>query len=214
MTNQTYTILGIIIAAGSLGGLVSAFTSVDEKLSISFCAKRVVVGIASAFVVPLFLNMISSTLLEKAQSDTTPCPYFVFAGFCVIAAISSKAFISTVSDRLLRQVREEVREVKASVEPVLLKETEPDQPAPGVSRVGLLASRPDAERQILKALSSGKYSLRTLDGIAKETGLDVGTVSGHIRALTNSGLVTKRTGEKGQDLWCLTQAGKTALEGA
>jgi len=81
MTNQTYTILGIIIAAGSLGGLVSAFTSVDEKLSISFCAKRVVVGIASAFVVPLFLNMISSTLLEKAQSDTTPCPLIAVEGF-------------------------------------------------------------------------------------------------------------------------------------
>ena len=212
MTNQTYTILGIIIAAGSLGGLVSAITSVDEKLSIGFCAKRVVVGIACAFVVPLFLNMISSTLLETAQTDATPCRYFVFAGFCVIAAISSKAFISTMSDRLLRQVREEVREVKASVEPVLLKETEPDQPTPGASRVGPLASRPDAEREILKALSSGKYSLRTLNGIAKETGLDANTVSGHIKSLMNDGLVTKRTGEKGKDLWCLTPAGKTALE--
>src|SRR5437870_9606053 len=94
MTTQTYTILGIILAAGALGGLVSAFTSEEGKLSIGFCFKRVVIGIACAFVVPLFLNMISSTLLKEAQNDPTPCPYFVFAGFCVIAAISSKAFIS------------------------------------------------------------------------------------------------------------------------
>lgn len=97
---------------------------------------------------------------------------------------------------------------------LLLKETEPDQPTPGANRASLLASRPSAERQILEALSSGKYSLRTLNGIAKETGLDVGTVSDHISALMDTDLVTTRTGEKGRTLWCLTPAGKAALESA
>jgi|GEM_PF-3850900 len=76
MPSQIYTILGIILFCGILGGLVSAFITDEQPLSRALCGKRVVIGIGCAFLVPLFLNMISSTLIEK--SETSPKDYFVF----------------------------------------------------------------------------------------------------------------------------------------
>ena len=69
----------IILLGGSLGGLVSAFISEDADVTLAFCLRRVVIGLGAAFLVPLFLNMISSNLLEQAK--TTPSADLIFGGF-------------------------------------------------------------------------------------------------------------------------------------
>ena len=208
---EIYVVLLIIILGGSLGGLVSAFISEDADVSWAFCCRRIVIGLGAAFLVPLFLNMISSNLLEQAR--TTPSAYLIFAGFCIISAVSSKVFISSISDRLIRQVKEveeKLRAVKESVEPILIKEKEPETRAQFATRSEPQSPVSDSERSILQALNNGAYSMRTLDGIAKDTSLDLSVVSGYISQLQARGLASKIVGDDKRSFWYLTQLGKMA----
>lgn len=110
----------IIIVFGTLGGWVShLLNSKDEPqpptpenpgltdaMRRKKLAASLVVGIAAAFLVPLFLQTISSQLLREGY--TNYLALLVFASFCLISAISSKAFIQTLSNKVL-QAAEEAR---------------------------------------------------------------------------------------------------------
>ncbi len=208
---EIFVILLIIVLGGSLGGLVSAFISEDADVTWPFCLRRMVIGLGAAFLVPLFLNMISSNLLEQAK--TTPSAYLIFGGFCIISAVSSKVFISSISDRLIRQVKEveeKLRAVKESVEPILIKEKEPETRAQFATRSEPQSPVSESERSILQALNNGAYSMRTLDGIAKDTSLDFNVVSGYISQLQARGLASKIVGDDKRSFWYLTQLGKMA----
>ena len=208
---EIFVILLIIVLGGSLGGLVSAFISEDADVTWAFCLRRMVIGLGAAFLVPLFLNMISSNLLEQAK--TTPSAYLIFGGFCIISAVSSKVFISSISDRLIRQVKEveeKLRAVKESVEPILIKEKEPETRAQFATRSEPQSPVSESERSILQALNNGAYSMRTLDGIAKDMSLDFNVVSGYISQLQARGLASKIVGDDKRSFWYLTQLGKMA----
>ena len=76
-------ILLIMIAAGVLGGVANYFLSDRHNdTGHNDWGKYPILGVISALTVPLFLNMISSNLLEAAR--TRPVDFFVFAGFCLI----------------------------------------------------------------------------------------------------------------------------------
>jgi hypothetical protein len=208
---EIFFVLLIIILGGSLGGLISAFISEDLDRSWAFCGRRIVIGLGAAFLVPLFLNMLSSTLLEQAK--TTPSAYLIFGGLCIIAAASTKAFISTTSDRLMRQVNEveeKVRMLRQSIEPILIKEKEPEARLQFVARSETETPVSEPERTILQALNDGAYSMRTLDGIAKETSLDFNFVSSYIGQLQTRGLASNIVGDDDRSFWFLTQLGKMA----
>jgi len=96
-----FVILGIIILAGGLGGLVNYFlaqsdrkarrkgadTALDANEYLTWW-QSMIIGVASALLVPLFLSLISSTLLAEAKNDVVKG--FVFAGFCLAAGIASR----------------------------------------------------------------------------------------------------------------------------
>ena len=88
------TPISVMIAAGALGGVVNYFLNRKNDPEGSSIGKSITVGIGAALLVPLFLNMISSNLTEMIRgSSTTPADLskiLVFAGFCLIAAISSR----------------------------------------------------------------------------------------------------------------------------
>ena len=73
-------ILGIMILAGLLGGAANYFLAdrAGENARHGW-QKYLVLGVVAALTVPLFLNMISSTLLEGAR--TKPVDFYAFAGF-------------------------------------------------------------------------------------------------------------------------------------
>lgn len=60
---------------------------------------NILIGISATILVPLFLSTISSTLMEDALKSTIK--YFVFAGFCLLAAIYSRKFIKSLEEQLL-----------------------------------------------------------------------------------------------------------------
>ena len=100
----------LIAGGGVLGGLANYFMNRTQPgwLKGDFW-KSVVVGLAAAAVVPLFLQTVSSNLvaecLNKPSADqVVSC--LVFFGFCTIAAIFSARFLTSIADKVLREVEE------------------------------------------------------------------------------------------------------------
>ena len=114
--NYMYLILGIMVAAGVLGGTANYFMAErSADFSIKEMVKYMVLGTVAALMVPLFLNMISSNLLSVAKSR--PIDLFVFGGFCIIFVLFSRRFFETVTNRLMNQVsqiRKDVNRVSSS----------------------------------------------------------------------------------------------------
>lgn len=198
----------IMVACGLLGGLVN-FWGTPQTLAQSESyplLKRISAGLAASFAVPLFLNMISSSLVTDSKSE--PLKLLVFAGFCIIAAISSKAFIETLSKKLLSQVEQIDKDQKAlreDVDPVIAKEMEP------VGEQQSIVSRYNFDKddeKVLKALAHQRWSMRSLNGIMKDSGFgDVKAVFS-LTKLHGQGLVRKNT-KNGKDWWWLTTDGRS-----
>jgi hypothetical protein len=218
MSNPMLLVVGTILAAGVFGGFVNFYLSKPDDVPTPSKLRSVVVGTAASFLVPLFLNMISSNLIELIRAGDTS-KLLVLLGFCLVAAISSTAFIRTLSDRVLSEARQakkevqearaELTEVQSAIQPIVAKETESDR-AP-VSDVVVPMASTD-EQRILKALSGGRWALRSQSGLAKETALDSALVARLLNELRTAGLVGARTRENGTR-WFITDAGRDRLGG-
>jgi len=201
----------IIIVAGLLGGVINLLSDTEPITWRNFGSK-LLSGLGASCLMPLFLNMISSSLLDETSRN--PNSYYVLFGFCLIAAICSRNFIQSISRRVLQeveQVKESVEEVKEQVEPILIKETT-DSPNKSIDEEQLKLEFKDQEIDIIKSLLNPKYSMRTVTGIAMDTGMDVSQVSGYIGLLLSRGLVHRL--EKGNKrFWYLTQSGREKVSG-
>lgn len=101
--NYMLLVLGIMVTAGILGGIANYFLAERHaEFAWRDLFKYAVLGVVAALMVPLFLNMISSNLLDLAR--TRPINLFVFAGFCLIAVIFSRRFLENLSTKLIQQV--------------------------------------------------------------------------------------------------------------
>jgi tetratricopeptide (TPR) repeat protein len=115
------TYILVILIAGAFGGIINYYLELEDKekdKQRKFLFKRsVFLGIGAAFLVPLFLHLIGSDLMKFEKVN--PKEILVFLGFCLVASISSKKFIQTLSTKILKEVREakeKVKEVKENVE--------------------------------------------------------------------------------------------------
>jgi hypothetical protein len=120
MVNHFLLVVGIMLGAGVLGGIVNFHLAKPDDVPPPNLARSIIVGTAASLLVPLFLNMISSDLLDKIKGGDEVKP-FVLLGFCLVAAISSTAFIRTLSDRVLdeaKQATKAAKEAKADVRQV------------------------------------------------------------------------------------------------
>lgn len=107
------SLLIVMILAGLLGGAINHVLSQESNNTPfkSILGRSLLVGLGASFSVPLFLNMISSELVSLLP--TKPEKLYIFAGFCLIAAISSRAFLKTLSDKLLKEVQANKKETEA-----------------------------------------------------------------------------------------------------
>lgn len=113
-------ILGVImVGSGLLGGFTGYLMEKNKKLfsdpeSIqkyqAAMEKQLryflVTGLCASLLIPLFLSTISSQLMSEAQKD--PLKYFVFGGFCLLVAVFSKQFITSLSEKMLKEIKDEV----------------------------------------------------------------------------------------------------------
>jgi hypothetical protein len=224
-------VVGVMIVAGSLGGLVNYFQAQKDDPESSSFWKSTTLGIAASLLVPLFLNMISSNLLDSIRTGGSDTPDFlrvlVFFGFCLVAAISSTAFIKTLSDRVLkeakeakdvaRQADEKASEAKSAIQPIIEKETEGDQSTTdgATPSTASVSTVDENERKLLLEMANGKWALRTRSGLAVETGIPKPQVEFMVEELRDRGLVdfrwiNDRLGKQ-RRRWYITENGRNAV---
>jgi len=104
---MTLIIILIMLTAGIAGGIVNVALAHDTRTEKASSWKSLMTGIGAAFLMPLFLNTMSSNLLSEIfkKSSDAEVELLVFGAFCLLAAISSKVFIQTLSDKVLNEAR-------------------------------------------------------------------------------------------------------------
>ena len=223
ISTPMFYILATIVVAGILGGFVNFLFAKPDDVPTPSKTRSVVIGFAASALVPLFLNMISSNLIDLIK-DGDNMKLLVLFGFCLVAAISSTAFIRTLSDRVLSEAKQakrealeakaEVSEVHEAIQPIVDKETETDLAELPATLQQTISDLTTTEQKLLEALSSGKWALRSESGLAKETSLERAEVATLLQELRNRGLVGRshvRGGERGTR-WYITEAGQAAIK--
>lgn len=188
MINSILVIIILIIIMGTFGGIINHYND-NCKCEYNLMKKRthlcqsIILGIGAASLVPLFLNTISSDILEESVEN--PMNYFILAGFFLIAAISSRKFINSLSDKVIKNLKENIEEskrtldnVNLTLEPLVYKESESEKN--NKSKI-IIKEKNDNENEeeskdidpvdkVLKSFLSCRYTYRVLDGISHSTG--------------------------------------------
>ena len=212
-------ILLIMIAAGVLGGVANYFLrDRQQESSPQDWAKYSILGVIAALTLPLFLNMISSNLLEAAR--TRPVDFFVFAGFCLIYVVASRRVFENAANKLLGQVdqmKREMVQIKQQRQEVALSalREEPavaaDTPLPAVKPEVIKESLSYNDIEILRALSEDSYVYGNLAGLTDKTGLARDLVSSRLTVLKSLGLIETRINDKNVLHWFVSPKGKQML---
>jgi hypothetical protein len=106
---KIFNLLAIILVCGIIGGIGNTLreNGVETKIYL----KNIVLGIIASLTVPLFLQLVSSAIItEIISSDKNHLSnYLVFAGFCVIASFSAISFLTSISGRVLQNMKEDIK---------------------------------------------------------------------------------------------------------
>ena len=214
-------VLMIMVAAGVLGGIANYFLSDRQGDSgRRDWGKFLTLGVIAALTVPLFLNMISSNLLEAAR--TRPVDFFVFAGFCLIYVVASRRVVENVANKLMGQMDQMRREMGQ------ITQQHQDAPAPvavapreepTVATEAVAPVKPEVVREslsyndieILRALAEDSYVYGNLVGLTDKTGLARDLVSTRLTVLKNFGIIETRINEKNVLHWYVSPKGKQML---
>jgi hypothetical protein len=204
-------ILLIMVVAGILGGVANYYLSDRQGEPVRRdWAKYLILGVISALTVPLFLNMLSSNLLEAAR--TRPVDFFVFAGFCLIYVVASRRFFENVANRLLHQmdqVKREMAQIKQAAP--ALREEPFELPAVVSEPEVLRESLSYNDIEILRELAQESYVYGNLVGLTDKTGLARDLVSSRLAVLKSLGVIETRMNERNVLHWFVSPKGKQML---
>lgn len=212
MLYHMFILFGVMLVAGVFGGIINYFFNRGKSEEIT-AMKSIIIGTGASLIVPLFLNMISSDLINSSRND--PYKIFVFTGYCLIAAISSSAFIGRMSknvinelDKANKKVRElegtvellrventdacnEFRSVRGALDPLMAKGTEPEYEVEEMLFSGNGTGLGEDESKVLSALANCQYVYRTIGGLARDTNLDKPVINNIIEKLILQDLAAK-----------------------
>lgn len=101
-----WVVFFVIVFSGAMGGFARyQWDKNEENSRVESWFHFVVMGIAAAFLVPLFLNTISSSLIKETETD--PSKFFILIGFCIAASMYAKKFIGSVAEKTLEELKAE-----------------------------------------------------------------------------------------------------------
>jgi len=110
----------LVIVAGLFGGLGTNYlVKPNEGENRHPILHDLLLGTIAAFSVPLFLYFADSRMLPATSDGLSLCTVvahdanrWVFFGICLLAALFSRRFLTTMGDRILKQVEEAKTEAK------------------------------------------------------------------------------------------------------
>lgn len=222
-------LLGVMMGAGLLGGAANYLLLHKDDPEYAKRSRSFVLGLVAALLTPLFLKTISSDLVNKISNirygGGIPFDLFVFASFCLLAAIFSRTFAETVAKRLAAEIEKAKRESQeaqaraalaeekaSAAEPVLRREIEDHseplaEPAPTIIPPSLQDLPVDhCDQELLKALLHGQYSYRTVGSLAEEVQLDEPDAVKRLERMREQALAGKKTTPT-RHLWFVTDKG-------
>jgi hypothetical protein len=238
MNERVLIVAAITIVAGLLGGFGAYLSEPVAEEPRSESQRRallrpLLLGVLAAACVPLFLSLVQSELIKKIFAANPPGlpafeEYLIFTGLCIVAAISSRTFIASVTQRVLQQAKE-AKEIavdakrtaeNAAVE-VELGESADEANAPPPAELALGSfeearveslSEPisEADRRVLQTMMDRTYRTRT--GIAEDSGISRNRISEMLESLADRKLALRTNSPRtGGQRWIITNRGRAAL---
>ena len=207
----------VMLVAGVFGGLVNFYLLNQNNRDTTAMLRSVVVGVGAAFLVPVVLDLVGSSIVTQSQND--PGQLLIYTGLCLIAAIGSRVVVPNKLDRSLQaaesakleveDMRVLVKQLQQSVLPLIETETEIEVAVEEEQE--LLDSLDVASTQVLKALGTGRYIFRTQDSLLKELDLVDNDIIKSLNVLVTKGLTSKVNSSWGLR-WQLTERGRRLVE--
>ncbi|MBK8045241.1 MAG: hypothetical protein IPK21_22890 [Haliscomenobacter sp.] len=87
--NYVAILAGIMLFTGILGGLANSLNTKKEERDY---LRSVLLGLVATLTIPLFLKIVDSNLIANS-GELDNYSFFVFAGFCVLAAFYAINFL-------------------------------------------------------------------------------------------------------------------------
>lgn len=207
-------ILAIMVVTGLLGGAANYFLSDRQgEMGPRDWIKYPILGIVAALTVPLFLNMMSSTLLEGAR--TKPLDLYVFAGFCLFYVVLSRKLAENVAFKLLGQLEhikrdmQQMKQQRREQAPLPVREEKSEPPLEAKAELRESLSYSDIE--ILRALAEESYVYGNLVSICERTGLGRDLISQRLSVMKTMGVIETRINDKNILHWFVSPRGKQVL---
>ena len=198
-----------MVLSGILAGIASYFLMENQrppvvKMVFGFC----LLGISAALTVPLFLKVISSDLLTRAQRDSTNL--FVFNGICLIFAFAACRFKEILFIKRTQKTEKEKKE-NTIVIPIRTeygfettsREFKRDQ----TDKDDILSG----ELKILRSIAEKKHGNTSLVDLLKDPNLAGEKINETLSALMAKGFVEQRLSKENRLLLYLTSKGDLAL---
>jgi len=208
-----WIIILLIIITGFLGGLKN-FLFNKKNNSIKDFFHNILLGIIGASLIPLFLQLTASKLLDSCGNCFRT--YLVLIGYMFIASIFSKRLLDNLGKKIfnLDDVKNEID--KAQTEPEVdidLPEAEIKDIENKITNNSDKLSNNEKEQalkdtnKILSNLQGSRYKYRTLEGIAKSTNLDKNKVFSILSVLKQKNIIEEVIRDK-KKYYTLTKLGE------
>ncbi len=207
----------VMLVAGVFGGLVNFYLLNQNNRDTTGMVRCVVVGIGAAFLVPVLLDLVGSSIVAQSQND--PGQLLIYTGLCLIAAIASRVVVTNKLDRTLQaadtakleveELRMQVKQLQITLLPLI--ETETEMEVAREEETETLDSLDVAATQVLKALGTGRYIFRTQDSLLQDLELADSDVIKSLSGLMAKGLTGKVNSSWGLR-WHLTERGRRLAE--
>lgn len=207
----------IMLTAGVFGGLINFYLLNQNIKDTNNMIRNLVVGIGAAFLVPVALELLGSSLITLSQSD--PGQLLIFTGICLIAALASRLVVTNKLDRSVttsetainevNKLRTSLKNLETAVLPLIETETEIEQQ--DLEQPEALDSLDVAATLVLNTLAKGRYIFRTEESLLKEIDLPENDLVKSLNILTSKGLAGRTQSNWGQR-WHLTERGRRLSE--
>lgn len=180
---HVWILIIIIFITGAFGGFLNYLhnfdTSENQQNKNQAKYKYIFLGIGSAILVPAFLKMIASDLI-KNSTPYDNINYLIFAGFCLVAAIFSRRFISTIGDKILEAAKKAEttsKEIKKEIESTRLELNSTQERIEDV-KASVNLKNEEKEQKLFSEENSTQLLLELVNSFVQKT-----TISDHANRL-------------------------------
>mgnify|MGYP000342002700 CR=1 FL=1 len=117
----------ITVIAGAIGGIGNYFM-IDVKSKTSIL-KPVVLGIIAAGVLPLFLKLVSSNILDFVEENLRHRNYAHFLSLCLLASLFADVFLQGIYAKVFHEFTEEIQQIDSKIDVISKKSSEATEKA-------------------------------------------------------------------------------------